>query len=116
MRFSVKHHQANGSSLATERPVILFLWLRAMLANNIAFFHIFVCLFVIALSSCSPIVVPIDSCALVKPIQTKEAVVRGSKAFLASRDGLLDQDRDILTQSTAGQLVAQRKAIAEFCR
>ena len=70
---------------------------------------------VLFLASCAPIPIATSPCAWVKPIVTKDAVVRGSKTFLASRDSLLDQDRDVLTQSTAGQLVAQKKAIAEFC-
>ena len=67
------------------------------------------------LTACAPIAVPIDQCGWIKPITTKDAVVRGSQAFLASRDSLLDQDRDVLTQSTAGQLVALKRAVAEFC-
>lgn len=69
------------------------------------------------LTSCAETPLPApDACAWVKPIETKQAVVRGSSTFNTATPGdLYAAERDILTPATAGQIVAHNKKVAAFC-
>jgi len=67
--------------------------------------------------------VAIDSCAWVKELRPKDAIVRGSAQF-QSEFGRTDlqelteailANRDILTPGTAGQIVALNRAVKENC-
>ena len=74
----------------------------------------------ISSASCSQAPSPaIDSCSWVKPITLTRPIVRGSQTFLGLSDDdrleLFEAERDIVTQATAGQIVAHNRAVKRLC-